>query len=105
MSINAPPITLAWVAVGALAFGLVHAGQIVALVYWERADVAELDGDPAVTDAGFSWVPAGLPWEHFYLFAAPHASADAWAQAREQAARAYFEWISSPEAERRTRSG
>jgi hypothetical protein len=93
MSINAPPITLAWVAVGERAFGLVCAERIVALVYWEPANVAEQAGDPAVTEAGFSWVPTDLPWEHVYLFEASAPCEGDWARARELAARAYFEWI------------
>lgn len=95
MTIEAEPITLDWVAVGTSAFGLVFTGQIVALVYWQGADVAELDGprgDPVVTDAGFSWVPADRPWEHVYLFQAPNPAEADWGRARELAARAYFAW-------------
>lgn len=95
MSINAEPITLQWVSVGAGAFGLVLAGHIVALVYWEGPDVAELGGpggEPVVTDAGFSWVPVDRPWEHFYLFETSNPGEGDWARAREFAARAYLEW-------------
>ena len=92
MTITTPSITLAWVAVGEAAYGLVLGGRVVALVYWERANVAELDGDPVVTDAGVLWVPTELPWEHYYLFAAPSVSDEDWVRAREQAARAYFGW-------------
>jgi hypothetical protein len=92
MSIDTGRITLDWVAVGRGAFGLVLSGHIVALVYWEGADVAELGGEPVVTDAGFSWVPADRPWEHFYLFATPNPGEADWPQARALAARAYFEW-------------
>jgi hypothetical protein len=92
MSIDAGRIMLEWVAVGTGAFGLVFSGHIVALVYWEGADVAERGGEPVVTDAGFSWVPADRPWQHFYLFATPNPAEGDWAQARALAARAYFEW-------------
>lgn len=98
----APP-TLSWVAVGGSAFGLVYLERIVALVYWERADVAELGGpggDPVVTDAGFSWVPVDQPWEHFYLFEAPDPRDGAWEQARVQAAHAYFGWAQQLNASR-----
>ena len=87
--------TLDWVAIGTGAFGLVLFGHIVALVYWEGADVAEADGEPVVTEPGFSWVPADRPWEHFYLFAVPSPDEDGWAQARALAARAYLEWDDS----------
>ena len=95
MSTHAEPITLNWVAVGERAFGMVFSGRIVALVYWESTDVAETGGpggEPVVTDAGFAWVPADLPWEHFYLFQAPNPAESDWARARELAARAFFEW-------------
>jgi hypothetical protein len=95
MSTHAGPITLDWVSVGGGAFGLVLDGRIVALLYWDNADVAELrepPGEPVVTDAGFSWVPADRPWEHFYLFDAPEPDYRDWQQARDKAAHAYFGW-------------
>jgi hypothetical protein len=94
MSISAERITLEWVAVGERAFGLVHADRIVALVYWEDANVGELggmDGEPVVTDSGFSWVPTDAPWEHFYLFETAVPGEESWARARELAGRAYFD--------------
>jgi hypothetical protein len=94
MSISAERITLEWVAVGERAFGLVYADRIVALVYWEDANVGVLggpSGEPTVTDAGFSWVPADGPWEHFYLFETAVPNEKSWAHARELAAQAYFD--------------
>jgi hypothetical protein len=93
MSLHAELSTLHWVAVGVAAFGLVLGGRIVAIVYWEGADVAELaaDGEPVVTEPGFTWVWAQQPWEHFYLFPAPDPVPEAWERAREEAARAYLE--------------
>ena len=90
MSIDPERIMLDWVAVGTGAFGLVVSGHIVALLYWKGADVAEFGGEPVVTDAGFSWVPADHPCEHFYLVATPNPGEDEWGQARALAARAYF---------------
>jgi hypothetical protein len=92
MSIQAEPSTLHWVAVGGAAYGLVLGGRIVALVYWEDADVAEADGEPVVTDAGFTWVLSHRPWEHFYLFPAGDPEPSHWARARGAAAAAYFDW-------------
>jgi hypothetical protein len=94
ISISAERITLEWVAVGERAFGLVHAGRIVALVYWEHANVAELGeigGEPTVTQSGFAWVAADAPWEHFYLFETEVPGEESWAHARDMAARAYFD--------------
>jgi hypothetical protein len=86
-------ITLEWVEVGRSAFGLVHDGRVVALVYWRGADVAEvggLDCEPVVVEAGFSWVPSDAPWDHFYLFEAPEPSECDWDCARREAAVGYF---------------
>jgi hypothetical protein len=92
MGIDTGRIMLEWVAVGKDACGLVLSEHIVALVYWEDADVAEQDGEPVVTDAGFSWLPTDRPWEHFHLLAAPAPDAGGWAHARSLAAHAYLPW-------------
>jgi hypothetical protein len=86
-------ITLEWVAVGGSAFGLVHDGRVVALVYWRSADAAELEGldrEPVVVEAGFSWVPSDAPWDHFYLFEASEPCRRDWERARRDAAFGYF---------------
>jgi hypothetical protein len=85
---------LDWVAIGVSAYGLVRDDRILALVYWSGADVAELAGgdhEPVVTAAGFSWVACDVPWDHFYLFEAPHPSERDWRRARVLGASAYFE--------------
>ena len=95
MSIDAGPNSLEWVALGTRACGLVSAGRIVALVYWLGTDDAALDEGsvlPAVGEAGFFWVPAGLPVDHFSLFKAPNPAESDWVRARELAARSYLEW-------------
>jgi hypothetical protein len=86
-------ITLEWVEVGPSAFGLVHDRRLVALVYWRGPDAAELAGlksEPVVVEAGFSWVPADAPWDHFYLFEAPEPCPRDWERARREAAGAYL---------------
>jgi hypothetical protein len=95
MSIDGGPSSLHWVAVGARASGLVFAGRIVALLYWQGAQPAELGepGVPAVGDAGFSWVPTDVPVDRFFLFGAPNPAEGDWARARELAAGAYLEWM------------
>jgi hypothetical protein len=93
MSFDAGPISMDWIAVGARAFALVVAGRIVAIVYWHGAELGEPGGVPAVGDAGFSWVPADLPVDHFFLFAAPNPAEGDWARARETAADAYIQWM------------
>jgi hypothetical protein len=88
----AESLTLDWVEVGRSAFGLVHDGRVVALVYWRGADAGELEGfdcEPVVVDAGFSWVPSDAPWDHFYLFEAPEPSEGDWERARRAAALSY----------------
>jgi hypothetical protein len=95
MSINAEPSSLDWAQVGAWTFGLVFAGRIVALVYWQGAEVADLGGpDVALVarDAGFAWVPADLPVDHFFLFEAPNPAEDDWIRARALTAEAYLGW-------------
>jgi hypothetical protein len=85
-------LTLDWVEIGRSAFGLVHDGRVVAIVYWRGADAAEvegLDGEPVVVEAGFSWVATDAPWEHFYLFEAPEPSGRDWEHARREAAFGY----------------
>ena len=88
MSIDRERTMSDWIPIGAGAFGLVLSGQIVALVYWQDGDVTE----PALSDPGFSWVPADRPWEHFHPVAVPNPGEGDWAHARAPAARAYFEW-------------
>jgi hypothetical protein len=86
-------ITLEWVEVGRSAFGLVHDGRVVALVYWRGADAAEVEGldcEPVVVEAGFSWVPSDAPWDHYYLFEAPEPCGRDWERARREAAFSYL---------------
>jgi hypothetical protein len=92
MSIDARPSIPQWVAIGARAFGLVVAGRIVALVYWQAVQEAER-GESSGVDAGFAWVPADLPVDHFFLFPATNPAEGDWARARELAAGAYLEWM------------
>ena len=95
MSINAEQSNLGWVPVRELTFGLVFAERIVALVYWQGAEMADLggpDGAPMARAAGFAWVPADLPVEHFFLFEAPNPAEHDWIRARELAAEGYFAW-------------
>jgi hypothetical protein len=83
--------SLQWARIGRSAFGLMHRGHFVALVYWDNAGVAETaTGDPIVTDPGFSWVACAAPLDHFFLLEAREPSDAGWQQARDQAARAYF---------------
>jgi hypothetical protein len=85
-------LTLDWVEIGRSAFGLVHDGRVVALVYWRGADAAVVEGldcEPVVVEAGFSWVPTDAPWDHFYLFEAPEPSRREWERARREAAFGY----------------
>jgi hypothetical protein len=86
-------IRLEWVEVGTSAFGLVHDGRVVALVYWRGPGAARIDGldfEPVVVEAGFSWVPSDSPWDHFYLFEAREPSQRDWERARRGAASGYF---------------
>jgi hypothetical protein len=79
------PAGLDWIPLGEHACGLVFGGRIVALVYWQ-------DAEPEHSGAGFWWVPADLPVDHFSLFAASNPTAMDWARAREHAANAYADW-------------
>src|SRR4051812_44343060 len=74
------PNTLDWIPLGEHACGLVFGGRIVALVYWQGAPPG---GDHGSGEAGFWWVPAELPVDHFSLFAASYPDAADWARARE----------------------
>ena len=93
MSIDAMPIMVGWVAVGERACGLVFAGRIAALVYWQPAQLTEAGAEPMVCNAGFSWVPVDLPVDHFFLVEAPDPDEADWARARELAASAYLDWM------------
>jgi hypothetical protein len=88
MSIDTALSSLDWVAVGERACGLVFAGRIVALVYWQGTGVAER-GEPA----GFSWLPADLPVDRFFLLPAANPAEGDWRRARELAVGAYLEWM------------
>jgi hypothetical protein len=81
------PNALDWVPLGEHACGLVHGGRVVAVVYWQDA---RSDGEDE--HAGFWWVPADLPVDHFSLFAAPSPADADWARARARAADAYVAW-------------
>jgi hypothetical protein len=85
MSNNDSPNGLDWIPLGEQACGLVFGGRVVALVYWQDAQ-SEHSG------AGFWWVPADLPVDHFSLFAASDPTPTDWERAREGAAHAYADW-------------
>jgi hypothetical protein len=94
MTPRAEMSTLRWVPVGASACGLVLAGRIIALVYWQGPDAADLGqpGDrPIATCPGFSWLPVDRPSEPMHLFEAPDPAAGDWERARELAALGYFD--------------
>jgi hypothetical protein len=83
------PKGLEWIPLGEHACGLVFGGRVVALVYWQDAQPG---GEHEHSAAGFWWVPADLPVDHFSLFAASNPTAVEWARAREHAAIAYADW-------------
>jgi hypothetical protein len=89
MSSDDGPNSLDWIPLGEHACGLVFGGRIVALVYWQGAPPG---GDHGSGEAGFWWVPAELPVDHFSLFAASYPDQADWARARERAAEAYAAW-------------
>jgi hypothetical protein len=89
MSIDDGPNSIDWVPLGNRACGLVFGGRIVALIYWQGPRSGE---DHAHSDGGFWWVPAELPVDHFWLFAASDPGKTEWALARERAVDAYLEW-------------
>ena len=56
-----------WIELGRQARGLVHAGAIVAVVYWAPADVGEVGGpggDPVLVVAGYYIVDVNTPADH-----------------------------------------
>jgi hypothetical protein len=42
-----------WLSFGGHAFGLAQGSRVIAVLYWTAAEVAEIDGEPAVRGAGF----------------------------------------------------
>src|SRR3954471_3038334 len=92
--IDADTTTARWVRVSTSAWGLVLAGRMVALVFWQRADVTDLgapDGHASVSGPRFYWLGAHRPLEAVPLFEVSTPTARDWARARALAARAYFD--------------
>lgn len=87
-----------WVELGAAAYGLVHEGSMVAVLYWEPADASEtLGGEPAVTPAGFVLVDCARPQDHRMIL-----ECDDWAKVDggdvlELASRTHFDVVETPD--------
>ena len=96
MTLHAEMTTLRWVPVGASACGLVLAGRMIALVYWQGPDAAEPGEHRVATPPGFSWLPVDRPSEPAHLFAAPKPAAADWDHARELAVLGYVDLTAPP---------
>ena len=82
MTPQADTTTSSWVQITTSAFGLVLAGRVVVLVYWQG-------GRAGSSEPGFSWLPTERPAEPVQLFVAINPTVRDWARARALAERAH----------------